>query len=172
MTRAVGSPYSGDRRRFLGLSLTGLLVSVPTARAQSAAGAGHAHAQLPAAVSLPDEVAAALRRGQPLVVMASLDGCPHCRAAREQHLLPLLAQGLPIVQVDWRSDRALRDFSGAPTTHDQMIRRWGVSVAPTLLFFGPGGREVAERMAGAYLPDFYGAYLEARLEAGRRAIRG
>lgn len=136
------------------------------------AGGTHVHAQLPAAHSLPEELAAALRRGQPLVVMASLDGCPHCRIVREQHLLPLHAQGLPVVQVDWRSARALRDFNGTMTTHDQMIRRWGVSVAPTLLFFGPGGREVAERMAGSYLPDFYGAYLDGRLEIARRAVRG
>lgn len=164
-------PDGWSRREFAGLSLAGLVAAAFQARAQ-APGAAHAHTQLPAAASLADELAAALRKGQPLVVMASLDGCPHCRMAREQHLLPLAAQGLPIVQVDWRSDRALRDFAGVQATHDQMIRRWGVAVAPTLLFFGPGGREVAERMAGSYLPDFYGAYLDARLEAARRVIRG
>jgi hypothetical protein len=39
-----------------------------------------------------------------------------------------------------------------------------------LLFFGPGGKEVAERMEGAYLPDFYGPYLEERLATGRKSL--
>jgi hypothetical protein len=43
-------------------------------------------------------------------------------------------------------------------------------MAPTLLFFGPGGREVAERMEGAYLPDFYRAYLEQRLDQARAKL--
>ncbi len=172
MTAPAGPPHRHSRRRLVRLGLTWLIGAAGVARAQAPAAGGHAHSALPAAVSLPDELAAALRRGQPLVVMASLDGCPYCRMAREQHLLPLAAQGLPVVQVDWRSDRPLRDFAGATVTHDQMIRRWGLSVAPTLLFFGPGGREVAERMVGGYLPDFYGAYLEGRLDLARRAIRG
>jgi hypothetical protein len=33
-----------------------------------------------------------------------------------------------------------------------------------------GGKEVAERMEGAYLPDFYGTYLEERLAQGRKAL--
>lgn len=125
---------------------------------------------LPPSVSLADELATALAKKQPLLVMASLEGCIYCHMARQQHLLPMAAQGQPIVQVDWRSERRLRDFSGASVTHHQMIERWGLTIAPTLLFFGPGGREVAERMVGGYLPDFYGAYLEGRLEIARQQI--
>jgi hypothetical protein len=43
-------------------------------------------------------------------------------------------------------------------------------VTPTLLFFGPGGREVAERMEGGYLPDFYGSYLDDRLAKARTQL--
>lgn len=126
--------------------------------------------QLPAAVALADELASALAKKQPLLVMASLDGCIYCHMARQQHLLPMAARGQAIVQVDWRSDRVLRDFTGATVTHHQMIERWGLTIAPTLLFFGPGGREVAERMVGGYLPDFYGAYLDGRLDTARSQI--
>jgi hypothetical protein len=51
-----------------------------------------------------------------------------------------------------------------------LIRQWQISVTPTVLFFGPGGKEVAERLEGASLPDFYGAYLDQRLEKGRLAL--
>jgi len=51
-----------------------------------------------------------------------------------------------------------------------LARAWKVSIAPTLLFFGPNGKEVAERMEGGYLPDFYGPYLEERMAQGRKAL--
>jgi hypothetical protein len=44
-----------------------------------------------------------------------------------------------------------------------------VDVAPTVLFFGRTGREVAPRLVGASR-DFYGAYLEQRLETARRNL--
>ena len=34
------------------------------------------------------------------------------------------------------------------------------------------GVEVAERLVGGMLPDFYGAYLDQRLETARKAVRG
>lgn len=127
-------------------------------------------AVLPTARSLPEELAAALRQRQPLLVMASLEGCVYCRIARQSHLAPMQRGGQPIVQVDLRSSAAVRDFDGQMTTHDELSRRWKISITPTLLFFGPGGREVAERMEGAYQPDFYGPYLEDRLEQSRKRL--
>jgi thioredoxin-related protein len=125
---------------------------------------------LPAAKSLPEELARALKNRQPLIVMASLDGCVFCRQARQSHLGPMHKAGTVIVQVDMRSKQPVLDFAGQLSTHEQLIRQWRISVAPTLLFFGPGGKEVADRMEGAYLPDFYGPYLEERLAAGRKSL--
>ena len=152
-------------RRSLCLSLLAVSCAPIRARAQTPP------AVLPAARSLPDELALALRQGRPLVVMVSLDGCPFCRIARQSHLAPMHREGGPIVQVDMRSAQAVRDFDGQMTTHDALVQRWRVPVAPTLLFIGPGGREVAERMEGAYQPDFYGPYLDDRLEKARLTIR-
>ena len=142
------------------------LAAVPlSALAQPAGGAS-----LPAAQSLPDELARALKNRQPLIVMASLDGCVFCRQARQSHLSPMHKAGTVIVQVDLRSKQQVLDFAGQPTTHDQLTRQWKITITPTLLFFGPGGKEVAERMEGAYLPDFYGPYLEERLATGRKSL--
>jgi hypothetical protein len=80
-------------------------------------------------------------------------------------------QGLPVVQIDMRNRQNITDFQGLTLTQDALIRRWGVKVAPTVLFFGPGGLEVAERLVGGYIPDFYGAYLNERLQAARSALR-
>ncbi len=160
---ATFPPFSRQRRQLI---VAGALATIlPVARAASAT--------LPQAVSLADELAAALLRGEPLVVMVSLEGCPFCVVARNNYLGPLRAEGhLNIVQVDMRTSRPLKDFQGQSLSHEQMTRRWAIKLAPTVLFFGRGGLEVAERLVGGMLPDFYGAYLDQRLETARKAIRG
>ena len=126
---------------------------------------------LPLATALPQHLDQALGKGQPLVVMVSLHGCPFCKVAREHYLLPLWReQALPVVQVDMRSIQTLRDFGGADTTHEAQIRIWRIRMAPTVLFFGRGGLEVAKRLVGAGMPDFYGAYLDERLATARKAL--
>ena len=61
---------------------------------------------LPPAIALPEELALALATGSPLVVMVSLEGCPFCKIVRESYLVPMRQeQGLPVVQVDMRSQR-------------------------------------------------------------------
>ncbi len=130
-------------------------------------------ASLPQAVSLTDELGKALRRGEPLLVMVSLKGCPFCDVARNHYLAPLRAEGqIDVVQVDMKSSRPVRDFQDQTVTQDQLIRRWTIRLAPTVLFFGRGGVEVAERLVGGSVPDFYGAYLDQRLDTARRAVRG
>ncbi|MEY5028129.1 MAG: hypothetical protein RLZ63_444 [Pseudomonadota bacterium] len=137
-------------------------------------GVGVAHsapdAPLPTSTSLARELAQARQRHEPLVVMVSLPNCPFCRISRQSHLNPMWKAGMPIVQVDMRSDAMTEDFDGKPVTHDQMARRWQIKVAPTLLFIGAGGKEVAERMQGTYLPDFYGPYLQERLQQARQGL--
>ena len=138
--------------------------------------AGHSAAastaNLPSARSLPDELALALKAGQPLVVLVSLDGCPFCRTVRDHHLSPLRTQqGLPVVQLDMRSATSVQDFNGTARTHDAMVRAWSVTIAPSVLFFGQGGAEVAPRLLGAGLADYYGAYLDERLAQARSVLK-
>ncbi|MDE2416499.1 MAG: hypothetical protein KGN32_01715 [Burkholderiales bacterium] len=131
-----------------------------------------AGAALPAPQSMADELARAIMVGQPLVVMVSLEGCPFCRVARDSYLGPLRRQeGVPVVQIDMRTSTTVRDFNRKAVTHDELARAWAIKVAPTVLFFGPGGKEVAERLVGGYIADFYGAYLDQRMQTARAAIR-
>ena len=126
---------------------------------------------LPPAISLPDELGRALAAGSPLLVMVSLEGCPFCKIVRESYLAPMRQeQGLPVVQVDMRSQRSVRNFNGSTTTHEALITAWRIELAPTVLFLGRQGIEIALRLVGGYIPDFYGAYLDERLETGRRVV--
>ncbi|HET6599527.1 MAG TPA: hypothetical protein VFG60_06155, partial [Burkholderiaceae bacterium] len=54
--------------------------------------------------------------------------------------------------------------------HAAVARAWNAKLAPTVLFFDARGREIAERLVGAGLPDFYGAYLDQRLQAARAEL--
>jgi thioredoxin-related protein len=135
-------------------------------------GALAAPVTLPSTESLTASLDQALRVKQPLVVMVSLHGCAFCKAVRENYLQPLRASGLQVVQVDMRDNRALVDFDGTALTHDAWVRKQGIKLAPTVLFFGAQGREVATRLKGAYLPDFYGAYLDEQLALARRVVAG
>jgi thioredoxin-related protein len=126
---------------------------------------------LPIAKSLNDDLSRALSQGKPLLVMVSLAGCPFCKTVRENFLPSVeLEQQLTVVQLDMRKTTLVKDFSGQITTHDQIIKTWDVKVAPTLLFFGRQGAEVAERLVGVSVPDFYGAYLQERIDKAKLAV--
>lgn len=157
-------PAPLTRRRCLQLAGGALVAGAWATGAQAAT--------LPLSVSLRDELAAALAQGQPLLAMVSLEGCPFCKVARQHYLAPLREQqGVPVVQVDMRNAQSLIDFQGRRLSHDAQVRAWGVRLTPTVLFFGRQGREVAERLVGGYLPDFYGAYLDERLAQARASLR-
>jgi len=131
-----------------------------------------ANAVLPAAQSLADELTMALRLRQPLVVLVSLEGCPFCRIARNNYLDPMRRnEGVPVVQIDMRSAVPVRDFLGVGRTHDDLARAWSIKVAPTVLFFGAKGKEVADRLEGGYIEDFYGAYLDQRMQTARAMVK-
>lgn len=161
--RPLALTPSLSRRTWLGAAL--MLGTLRTTRAAPAAA-------LPPAYSLRDELAQALKGGGPLVVMVSLDGCPFCKVVRENYLSPMHAeQDLPVVQVNMQSAAKVQDFKGAVFTHEEMLRAWNITLAPTVLFFGHGGTEVAPRLVGIGSPDYYGAYLDQRLEQARAAIK-
>lgn len=125
---------------------------------------------LPHTASLHDALQMAMSQHKALLVMVSLEGCGFCRIARSLHLWPLLRAGQPMIQMEMRSATPILDFKGQQSTHDELLRRWRIRVAPTILFIGAAGQEVAERIEGAGLPDFYGAYLEDRTQRANAAI--
>lgn len=127
---------------------------------------------LPSPASLRGAALAAAARGEPLVVMTTLPGCPYCDLVRNHYLLPLRKEGkVQAVQLDVR-DRSsnLQGFKGEMSTPAEQARLWKARFAPTVLFLGPDGQELAERLVGVAVPDFYGEYLDARLVEARRKL--
>lgn len=132
-----------------------------------------AHATLPTPPSLRGAVLPAAAKGEPLVVMTTLKGCPFCEIVRDHHLGPMVAAGqVYAIQVDILDRRtSIQDFDGRTTTPSELALRWNARFAPTVLFFDRNGKEVAERLQGVAVADFYGDYLEQRLSEARRKLR-
>ena len=116
---------------------------------------------------------AAAARGEPLVVMTTLTGCPYCDLVRNHHLLPMLRQGqVHAIQIDVRDRTStLQGFDGSMTTPADQAKAWKARFAPTVLFLGPKGDELAERLVGVAVADFYGEYLNERLQQARARLR-
>lgn len=127
---------------------------------------------LPTTDSLPAAGRAAAAQGHPLVVMTTLKGCPFCDVVRNNYLGPMLRQGEVVaIQLDM-TDRtsALTGFDGKPTTPSAQVTAWKARLAPTILFLGPDGRELAERLRGVAVQDMFGAYLDMRLSDSRKLL--
>jgi len=137
----------------------------PTARPRDAA--------LPSPASLRAAGQSAAARGEPLVVMTTLAGCPYCDLVRNHYLIPLRAEGkVQAIQIDIQDRNSnLQGFDGRNTTPSEQARVWQARFAPTVLFLGPDGQELAERLVGVAVPDFYGEYLLGRLDQARSRLK-
>lgn len=128
---------------------------------------------LPTPTSLRGAAVAAAARGEPLVVMTTLKGCVYCELVRNNYLAPMRREGLLVaVQLDVLDRQTnLQGFAGETTTPAGQARTWKARFTPTVMFFGPDGQELAERLVGVAVPDFYGEYLEARLLEARGKLK-
>jgi hypothetical protein len=127
---------------------------------------------LPVPASLPAAAFIAAAKQEPLVLLVSLPGCPFCELVRRNYLLPGQRDGsLHAWQLNI-SDRTtpLIGFDGKTTTAAAQVAAWKAGFTPTVLFLGPAGQELAERLVGLASTDFYGAYLEERLAQARKAV--
>lgn len=127
---------------------------------------------LPVPTSLPQAARRAQAKGEPLVVLISLPGCVYCELVRRNYLLPTRHNSeLQAWQLDVTDKTTLLiGFDGQPTSAALQAKAWKASFTPTVLFLGGQGAEVAERLVGIAVPDFYGAYLEQRLATARKAL--
>lgn len=105
--------------------------------------------------------------------MVTLKGCAFCDVVRQNYLGPMYRKGeVYAVQVNMLDRRtSLQAFDGTTTTPYAQARAWRARMAPTLLFMNYEGQEVAERLEGMTVADFYGQYLNQRIEEARRAVR-
>jgi thioredoxin-related protein len=130
---------------------------------------------IPLAHDLAREARDARSEGLPLVVFYTQPDCVYCERARRDYLQPLIAEPtarrrLRVVEVDVTSQASLADFAGRRLSQAAFARAQGVRIVPTLGFYGPGGARLVEPLVGLTVPDYYLAYLDARLDDARKQL--
>jgi thioredoxin-related protein len=127
---------------------------------------------LPESKSLIAEITQSLKTSKPLIVLVSLDNCPFCKISRENYLIPLgREQSLQVVQVNLGHATAIVDAQGKRTTQAELIKSWQIVATPTILFLGQNGKELAPRLVGGSTSDFYGAYLQERVDQAIKTFK-
>lgn len=160
------------QRRHFSSALAGFVLHFGVGMSSKLSPAWAQETALPVPDSLPDVAAAAVRQGDPLVLLISLRGCPYCELVRRNYLLPARADGLPAWQINMQDkQRSLVGFDGQSSNAAEQITRWNVRLAPTLLFLNAQGLPLAERLVGVASVDFYGAYLDQRISTARQALK-
>ncbi len=130
-----------------------------------------ATAQLIAADDLAATAAEARARRVPVLVAFMQQSCPYCAVARRDYLTvlqndPRWKNRVLIREIETDRSLALRDFSGAATTHREFARAQEVRQVPTIIAFDADGRRVSPPIIGLLGDDFYRLYLEQAIEAG------
>ena len=157
-------------------SITALLVLVlACATAGARAAGGHQSLERPASheALLRDSA----RERVVVVALFSLPGCPFCEAIRRDQLRHLAreqaSQHLRVVEYDLTDRNPFAPAgrsAAAAESPAALAATLGIRLAPTVVFLAPDGSELAERLIGYPSADFYGAYLEQRLEQARARL--
>ena len=112
----------------------------------------------------------------PMLVLFAQKDCPWCERARREFLLPMqkdpaTAAKVRMRQINIDSDAPLIDFSGHYTTDRAFAKAHQAGLTPTLMFFGPDGRQLAETIVGFQTADFYGATIDRGIDQSLARLR-
>lgn len=109
---------------------------------------------------------------QPVILAFTSEHCPYCDYVKESHLIPMRKRGeaITIREVDVGSHRNLTNFAGEAIQRRDLGDEYNVRVTPTLVFLTPEGEVAAENLVGVTSRDYYGLYLDRRVESVREAM--
>jgi thioredoxin-related protein len=138
--------------------------------------AAPALAQMVTARDLAADARLAAQKKVVLLVLFSEAGCPWCERTRQEFLLPMQRNPEYDAKVMMReigtdSSTALVDFAGNRITQAEFARRLRVSMVPTVMLFGPHGETLAEPLIGYRGADYYGYFLDQRIDAALAQLR-
>jgi thioredoxin-related protein len=157
--------------------LTTLLKTFLLTLAVSGTACAQSHeSNLPQATDLNKLGKTAEQHQTPIVLVIVSDSCPYCQLLEEEILRPMQLSGeydqkihLQVLNQN-QSDYRL-DFDGNARSPQEIADRYHVRMVPTVLFLGPRGEELAERLTGISVIDYYWGYLDQAIEEARGKLR-
>ena len=125
--------------------------------------------------SLEQTMQEAAERGLPLMLAFSSRSCGYCDQLEEDFLVPMLVSGdyedrVLIRKLNIDAGVMVEDLQGRITPAQRIADHYDVDMTPTLLFLGPDGEELADRLVGVMIPDFYGGYIDRGIAAANAAL--
>ena len=122
------------------------------------------------------EAKAAEAKRLPILVIFSRPNCPYCTRVLKEFLEPMQRNAEYRGKVIMRQVRAgsrakLRDFSGGLTTHGEFARESGVGMVPAIQLFDSWGNTLTEPLVGLSTPDYYGGFLDQRIDEALAKVR-
>ena len=162
----AGNPVAAGR---CWLMLLPLLAAAGFASAADERGVG----MLPA-TDLRTDARIARDRGLVLMLEFSSADCGYCRKLEAFFLLPMQRNPgyddkVLIRSVSLDDHETLVDFEGRSIGTREFAARYGVSLTPTLVFLGADGSERSEKLVGIWSEDFFGGFIDNRIEAALAA---
>ena len=110
-----------------------------------------------------------------LVVEFSSEYCGFCRKLEELFLLPMQRNAeynakVLIRYISLDAYETLIDFDGRSMSTGEFAERYDVSLTPTLLFLNADGIEMSEKLVGIWSEDFYGGFIDNRIDEAREKL--
>ncbi|UCH41648.1 MAG: thioredoxin fold domain-containing protein [Gammaproteobacteria bacterium] len=110
-----------------------------------------------------------------LVIEFSSEYCGYCRQLEELFLLPMQRNAeyrkkVLIRYVSLDAYETLVDFDGRSMSTSEFASRYGVSLTPTLIFLNGDGVELSEKLVGIWSEDFYGGFIDDRIDEAREKL--
>ncbi len=135
-----------------------------------------AAAEIPAARALDADGRRADAERLPVVLLYSATWCAWCTAVKDeffQHMVddPAYRERIILREVTIDSQIPLVDFAGSSGTHQDFATAGGVRLVPTVRFVDGGGQQLAAEMVGVTTLDYYGWYLDRRIEQALDRLR-
>ena len=137
-------------------------------------GTGDSVVMIPAA-DLREEARLARENDLLLVLEFSSQYCGYCRRLEELFLVPMQRNAdydrkILIRKVSLDMSETLVDFDGREKSTSEFASRYGVSLTPTLLFLNSEGVEMSEKLVGIWSEDYYGGFIDIRIDEARERM--
>ena len=135
------------------------------------------HAEIPPVRDFTLEAKAAESKSVPILVMFGRSNCVFCDQVLREFLVPMSRNAeydakVIMRRIDTGSSAPLRDFSGKTTSQARFAKENGIRLTPTIKLFDAQGHELTEPLVGLSTPDYYGGFLDQRIDAALAKVRG
>jgi thioredoxin-related protein len=119
--------------------------------------------------NLAHEGKLSLRTKRPILILFSREGCPYCIQIKREILKPMLISGnyadkIIIREIILNSAVTLLNFNGSTVKASELAYKYSIEITPTLLFLGPNGKELAERIVGINTIDLFSYYVDQAID--------